>query len=367
MQLDFNGSRVCRMAVWVGVLAAGVTGGRASAQTSSGTTPSVKVGATIYADYTYVKDPETTDADGNAIHASSFNVTRSYINITGTLSDRVAFRITPDVTRESGSGTSLNGSMVFRLKYAFAQVNLDDWMPAGSWVRLGIQQTPWLDYAEGIYRYRFQGTMFAEREGYFASADGGASVHYNVKDNWGDVHAGVYNGENYNHAEVNNEKAFMVRGAVRPFAHSGTAALHGLRAAIFYDADAYVQHGPRRRLIGNVTYEHPRLNAGFEYLATADRASVALSETDGRGFSIWATPRAPSGWEALLRYDHLTPDTAFDRQTRTRTIVGVAYWFPMQGSVASAFMIDYDGQTFHNVTPAPQDQRRIAVHGLINF
>ncbi len=114
----------------------------------------------------------------------------------------MAFRITPDVARETGAGTSLNGSLVFRLKYAFAQVNLDDWMPKGSWVRLGIQQTPWLDYEEGIYRYRFQGTMFAEREGYFASADAGASFHYTLPDDWGDVHAGVYNGENYNKAEV---------------------------------------------------------------------------------------------------------------------------------------------------------------------
>ena len=54
-------------------------------------------------------------------------------------------------------------SLVFRIKYAYAQFNLDDWMTRGSWVRLGIQQTPWVDFEEGIYRYRFQGTVFAER------------------------------------------------------------------------------------------------------------------------------------------------------------------------------------------------------------
>ncbi len=26
-----------------------------------------------------------------------------------------------------------------------------------------MQQTPFIDYTEGIYRYRFQGTTFAER------------------------------------------------------------------------------------------------------------------------------------------------------------------------------------------------------------
>ena len=39
--------------------------------------------------------------------------------------------------------------------------------------------------------------MFAEREGFYNSADAGASFHYNLPSNYGDVHVGVYNGENY--------------------------------------------------------------------------------------------------------------------------------------------------------------------------
>src|SRR6478735_4201096 len=64
-------------------------------------TPSIKVGATIFADYTYNQDPTSKDADGNTIHADGFNVARSYINITGNISHMIAFRITPDVTRET--------------------------------------------------------------------------------------------------------------------------------------------------------------------------------------------------------------------------------------------------------------------------
>ena len=49
------------------------------------------------------------------------------------------------------------------MKYAYAQFNLDDWTGnlKSTWVRLGIQQTPIIDFQEGIYRYRFQGTVFA--------------------------------------------------------------------------------------------------------------------------------------------------------------------------------------------------------------
>src|SRR5215831_8252372 len=71
-------------------------------------TPAIRVGATIYTDYTVQFDPKITDSDGNSRTLSSFNVGRSYINITGNISHNIAFRITPDITRESGTGSSLN-------------------------------------------------------------------------------------------------------------------------------------------------------------------------------------------------------------------------------------------------------------------
>ena len=113
-----------------------------------------------------------------------------------------------------GTGNSVSSdSLVFRIKYAYAQFNLDDWMTRGSWARLGIQQTPWVDFEEGIYRYRFQGTVFAERiplPTTMTSSDAGASFHYNFPSNYGDVHVGVYNGENYQRVEVNDQKALRI-------------------------------------------------------------------------------------------------------------------------------------------------------------
>ena len=329
-------------------------------------TPSIKVGAVIYADYTYNEHPQVTDADGNSIHLSAFNVTRSYINITGNVSHLVAFRITPDITRETGTGSTVAGSLVFRIKYAFAQVNLDDWMTKGSWVRLGIQQTPWVDFQEGIYRYRFQGTVFSEREGFLSSSDAGASFRYNLPSNYGDVHVGIYNGENYNKVEVNNQKAIEIRGTVRPFA-TGSMLLRGLRAHVSYDADSYIRNGERKRFIPSVTYEHPFVNAGFEYLNAEDHPSITKADVKGHGYSIWATPRSRVGVEGLLRYDYLKPNTNADAQVRKRTILGVAYWFPHQGTVASALLLDYDSATFDNFEPTQPRQTKIAVHGLVSF
>jgi hypothetical protein len=335
-------------------------------------TPSIKVGVTIYTDYTYQQSPKATDTDGNTINPSSFNVSRSYINITGNISHILAFRITPDVTRQSGlislgSGSSItNDSLVFRIKYTFAQINLDDWMTKGSWIRLGIQQTPLLDYEENIYRYRFQGTTFTEREGFYNSADAGVSFHYNFPSNYGDVHGGFYNGEGYAKPEANDQKAFEVRGTLRPFARNAPA-LRGLRVTGFYIGDNYIKNADRKRAVGQVTYESTYFNGGFDAIDAKDQTSITKPDIEAKGWSFWATPKSPTGWELLLRYDHMEPDTRFATQVRKRTIAGVAYWFPHQGNVSGALLLDYDGQTFDNFAPALPAQKKIALHALINF
>jgi hypothetical protein len=230
-----------------------------------------------------------------------------------------------------------------------------------------VQQTPIVDYEEGIYRYRFQGTIFAEREGYLSSSDAGASLLYNLPSDYGEVHVGVYNGENYNRSEVNDQKALQVRGTVRPLPNGG-AAVRGLRLTAFFDADHYLKDAERSRFLAQATYEHPRLNAGFDFLRTKDQPSALTSaEVEGQGFSVWATPRFPLGWEALLRYDRYTPDTAVESQVRSRTILGVAYWFPLQGNLSAALLLDYDGATFDGFVPSRPKQQRVAVHGLVNF
>ena len=328
--------------------------------------PSIAVGVEIFPDYTYTLNPTTTDTDGNTIHFNQFNLTRGFINVTGRLSRLISFRVTPDVARETSLFSALTGSLELRMQYAYAEFDFDDWMTPGSFARFGIQQTPWLDFIDNIYRYRFQGPTFAEREGFLMLGDAGASFHYELPSQYGDVHVGFYNGEGATRAEVNNRKSLQARGTLRPFAAS-TGALHGLRASVFYDADAYVENAPRNRFIAAATFENRHINAAAEFLDTADRLSISRPEVDGRGYSIWATPRFPKGVEALLRYDHMKPNTALGSQVRNRTILGVAYWFVQEGRLATALLIDYDGQTFDNVLPAQPKQSRVAVNGLLRF
>lgn len=326
-------------------------------------TPSVRLGVTIFTDYTFQSSPNVRDAAGNDVNLNQFQVARAYLNVTGQVHHLLSFRITPDVARETGSGSSLAGSNTFRLKYAYAQVDLADWLPGGSWVRLGMQQTPYVDYGESVYRYRFQGPIFVDREGFLSSSDNGLSFRTQFPNNRGDMHAGLYNGDSYSRAEANDRKAFMIRGTFRPLPMSRT--LRGLRLTGFYDADAPVKGGDRRRAVGDISFEHRYVNTGFVYLDAADQSLPGTPEADAQGFSIWAAPKTTKGWEGLLRYDRLEPNSSNEAR-KSRTIAGVAYWMPI-GGASAAFLLDFETVNHRNFAPSRPKEQRVALHLLVNF
>ena len=327
--------------------------------------PNVRVGATLFTDYTYTASPESTDADGNKYSPSSFNLARSYLNVTGNLSRVIAFRFTPDIAQETGTGSALNGSLIFRVKYAYLQANLDKWIAPGVWLRFGMQGTGYVNFAEDLYRYRFQGPIMVDREGYLLSSDAGVAFHYNLPSDYGEIQVGAYNGETYKKLEVNDQKSLQIRGTVRPFAKAAPV-LRGLRVTGYYDGDHYVKNADRMRAVGSVTFEHKYLNTAFEYLDAADQPAAGAAKVDSSGYSVWATPRSTKGWEGLFRYDHLTLNTARD-ELKTRTIVGGAYWVPLQAGLSTVFLLDYEQVAYDRLLVPRPTEKRIALHVLLSF
>lgn len=353
-----------RVSVWAAlVLVAGVPAAAAAQSGAASSTPpaspSIRVGVTIFADYTVTESPKATDANGDQVTANAFNVTRSYINVTGTAARRVTFRITPDIARATDG--NLSGSQLFRLKYAYLDVAL----PHRTSVRLGMQQTPLIDGQEGVYRYRFQGTSFVERDGGLASSDVGVTVRTPLGSH-GDVHAGVYNGEGYSRPEVNDQKAFMARVTVKPA--PGHAVAKGLRLIGYVHADEYVQGAPRNRYAASAMFEHARFNAGVDVLRRVDQPTPASAEKTGEGYSFFVTPFLTSkgnGVEGLLRFDHFTPDTAVDASWN-RLIAGAAYWFPKEGSASAALLANMEQVTYSGFVNRPTD-RRFSLQALVSF
>jgi hypothetical protein len=360
-----------------GVLLAQVTPGGALPPPDD--TPSVRVGGTLFLDYTTTLDPKATDADGNEVTANAFNVGRAYINVTGQVNHLIAFRITPDITRESGSGSSLSGSLTYRLKYAFAQFNLDDWMWRGTYVRFGMTQTPYVEFEESVYRYRFQGPVFVDVERFLTSSDFGVFFRTEFPNGYGEAIVGLYNGDGSTRADANDQKAFQVRATLRPL--PGPGVLRGLRLTLFYDGDNYVKDAERNRFVSLVTYEHRFVNIGWSYLDATDQTLSASPEVDANGHSFWFTPRWAHGTlrptpatgqvraslEGLFRYDRLEPDQG-NSSHKERIVAGVAYWPRMTNSrVSTAVLLDYEEVRYRNYAPARDTDKKVAVHMLINF
>jgi hypothetical protein len=296
---------------------------------------SFRVGGMIFADFTYTAAPTSIDAEGNAYHPSSFGITRAHINFLGTFNRYLSFRVTPDIARESGSGSSLSGSQNYRLKFAYAQWSLAN----GSWIRAGLINTPWIEYEESIYRYRFQGPTLPDREGLMAVADNGVGVRYNFRGDYGDVNGGIYNGETYTRQEPNDQKSLQVRLTARPLPKH--ALLKGWRVTGFVNEDRYAASRPRRRMIIGTTFEHPRVLAGFDLVRADDQPSADAEVMHARGYSAWLNPRLGKGWELLLRRDRYRPDRG-DPLTRRRDVAGVAYWLPTGSGTAAALLLDRD-------------------------
>jgi hypothetical protein len=142
----------------------------------------------------------------------------------------------------------------------------------------------------------------------------------------------------------------------------------GLRLTAYVDHDAYVQDAERSRFVGQVTFEHPVINIGVDYLKATDQTSRTKPQVDAKGYSVWVNPRMPGKpWEVLLRHDELTPNETFGGQKRKRDIVGVSYWVPNLNKVTAALMLDYDSLKQSGFVPARVNDTRYGLKMLINF
>ena len=227
-------------------------------------TPSIRVGLTLFRNYTYQtsrrsRTPTATASTGARSTSRAPTSTSPAKSRTSSPSgSRPTSRARAAVTL--GAAARLEDSLVFRIKYAYAPVQLrrlDDARlvgplrhPADAVGRLRRRHLPLSFPGHGVRGARpLPATM--------SSSDAGVSFHYNFPSNYGDVHVGVYNGENYQRVEVNDQKAFKFRGTVRPFARS-KPVLRGLRATSSTSATTMSgRRRPRTRVMGNVTYEHP--------------------------------------------------------------------------------------------------------------
>ena len=121
-------------------------------------------------------------------------------------------------------------------------------------------------------------------------------------------------------------------------------------------------------VIGQVTYEHPLVNAGFDVVRAKDQTSATKTQIDSKGWAVWVTPKfGTTGWEALIRHDNYTPNQSIRSQKQKRDIDGIAYWFPNTGSKAMAVLLDRDSLKRTNLSPSVPNTTNYEIKMLVNF
>lgn len=334
--------------------------------------PQIKVGGTIFADFTQVLEPKANDAAAQTYRPNSFNITRAYVNVAGSFNPVFSFRITSDVARETATGDSLDGNYVARLKYAYAQFTLDKWTGrfTQTWIRFGLTPTPFVEGRDAVYRYRWFGPLMPENERLISSSDLGFSFHTAFPKEYGDAQISLINGEGYQKPEVNSQKALQGRVTLRPLAQTDSELLRAFRVTLFYDHDHYMRDADRKRGIYGLSYENGHANVGAEIVQSRDEPLPRGGIAKGEGWDLFITPffkAKGNGPEALIRFDHWKPDSA-KPDTKERLVLGLSYWWtPKANGVSAAVMLDYDGQTVKNPSTLQPDQRKLTLHTVLTF
>ncbi len=293
----------------------------------------VSVGGVGYVQYQFALANDTLAADSAIHHINNFDITRAYINVTGRFAGGIATRVTADIFNAG----AIAGSRAFRIKYAYVT-----WTPNSMPLtfKIGEMHTPFIDWEEGLWDYRMQGTMAMERNGYMSSSDFGVGVDGKFQADRFNFQAGLYNGETYSGALGDQRKDIQARASFRVLDTDDGTRVGGLRVTGFAQLGMPSSGGRRQRLLGMVSYRSMDLTLAAEFAVTRDSTTggnvvpgggggagpVALR--NGRVISAFGVCHFKGTRVSLLgRVDLVDPNTSGtvtgDRQTRV--IAGASY------------------------------------------
>jgi len=287
------------------VAAVGVFASPLAAQNQAPAAPQITVGGVVYTQYQY------TDA---AVHNNTFDVTRAYVNVLGRFSGGITTRVTADIIPSAVANQQL------RLKYAFAA-----WTPTGSSLtyKLGMMQTPFVDYEETLWDYRMQGTIAVDRNGAMTSSDIGFGVDGKWNNDQVNGQIAVVNGEGYSGGTGDFHKDLEARVSVRVKPTNDASRVGGLRLTGYAGVGKY---GPafagndRNRYLGQVSYRSQQFTLAGEFVSRKD------STQTGSILTAFGVYHLTGGKVAVIgRVDLVDPDKNVANNKNTRIIGGLSY------------------------------------------
>ncbi len=305
-------------------------------------------------------------ANTNLGRTQGFHFTRVYLNFIKQFEEKpLVIRITTDqmtfLPNGDSQGTPLGltgfggaGRGELFIKFAYAQYTFT---PAAV-LRVGLQQTPWLDWFETRYTYRFLGPTFTDTQGLLTSSDMGVGLLGSIPGGWLQYQVLFSNGEGYQNNSIDG-RGFMGSGRINANFGPLTLAVFGATGRSQNGNSAY---DPKREIVA-VIYSNTALSLGADYLLADDThrgvevmttydstAGSAGPKTSGRrfqsarGYHVWGFVRIPPVEPARLYADfyRMKPNDDTDAGTWDQLRFGASY------DLGPGLVVALD-QTFHRV------------------
>lgn len=250
---------------------------------------------------------------------SNYDVTRAYVDIKKELDRGAQARLTLDISRITGAAKQ---NLFEYLKYAYVDLPLEvpnyfKLIPNRLNIKLGLQQTVWIDWADKALNLRYIAKSLVDNEGVMSSADFGVGVGGKLRiAELPEVEysATLLNGTGYSAAESNAAKdiGLRVNSTVYNEANVGKVLL-GLYGNL---TDVGFSSAIGSKLIGGlVAFKNDLSIINLEY----------LRGTKKNGYSLGGIFQVLPQTNLFARLDHYNPDTTVSNKELDRTYYGVTY------------------------------------------
>ena len=377
----------------------------ASGSVASNLLKGVELKATFYFDYTYATgdsftgDPtnkgiNNAQANANKGVANGFHFTRTYLTLIKRFDEGHHFRLTldqmvnhigdnscPNTAGPSGgncheaapfglSGFAGSGRNAEFVKYAYYN---HVFLP-GLEVRLGQHQTPWIEYEEHRWTYRFRGPVMVDEQNFQTSSDLGVSVLGKVLNNMVDYHISLQSGEGYQNTQDGRGLAALGRVSIEPFPgvivsgfYHNERERNGIEGfnpqRLLGNVEVYDPQGDRFKVNAQVVWADdgadtgtPRgtpINVPSTYDGTLTAAqpfgstngpSTSLPRFhNGQGSEFWAYYRIPGLFEEKVRlfgrYYFMKPNKSTQAGDNQAILFGISYYYSKYFSIALDYTI----------------------------
>jgi hypothetical protein len=229
---------------------------------------------------------------------------------------------------------------------------------------------------DGYWKYRGIAQTVTDRQGYFSTADLGASVTYTTPDKGYELSAFIFNGSGYTAPEVNRFKDVAFRFVAAPF--PSMASLKSLVLAGYSYRGANASSSgmalQRDRFGALVSYAYAGVSLAAEYSVKTEAASHPDTTTSGSAFSLFGEARLPVELlrypvAFVWRYDAVDPDGDKSGDGSKFLILG----FSLKASDKTTLVLDHQVVTAESASMKRTDGVRISrdaktlFHIILNF